>query len=74
MIFLYYVVLCNIEGEYLLRYIIFDVPGNANLEMIKNKYYLQHRKISTDEFHLCNSDNEMKELLSKYKIKGFDWN
>lgn len=52
----------------MLRHIIYDINKNDSLDFIKEKYYMDYNKTSTDEFHLCQTKTEISDLLSALKI------
>ena len=56
---MYCVVLSKIKDIYILRHIIYDVDKNDSLNIIKEKYYADYNKTSTDEFHLCQTKTEV---------------
>lgn len=66
---MYCVVINKIKGIYILRHIIYDIDKNDSLDFIKEKYYMDYNKTSTDEFHLCHTKTEVSDLLSKLKIR-----
>ena len=53
---MYCVVLSKIKDIYILRHIIYDVDKSDSLNIIKEKYYADYNKTSTDEFHLCQKE------------------
>lgn len=65
---MYCVVINKIKGIYILRHMIYDIDKNDSLDFIKEKYYTDYNKTSTDEFHLCQTKAEISDLLSKLKI------
>lgn len=65
---MYCVVLNKIKDIYILRHIIHDVDKNDSLNIIKEKYYADYNKTSTDEFHLCQTKTEVSDILSALKI------
>lgn len=62
---MYCVVLNKIKDIYILRHIIYDIDKNDSLNIIKEKYYANYNKTSTDEFHLCQTKTEISDILSK---------
>ena len=66
--YMYCVVLSKIKDIYTLRHIIYDVDKNDSLNIIKEKYYADYNKTSTDEFHLCQTRTEVSVILSALKI------
>ena len=66
--YMYCVVLSKIKDIYTLRHIIYDVDKNDSLNIIKEKYYADYNKTSTDEFHLCQTKTEVSDILSALKI------
>ena len=66
--YMYCVVLNKIKDIYILRHIIYDVDKNDSLNIIKEKYYADYNKTSTDEFHLCQTKTEVSDILSALKI------
>lgn len=66
--YMYCVVLNKIKDIYILQHIIYDVDKNDSLNIIKEKYYADYNKTSTDEFHLCQTKTEVSDILSALKI------
>ena len=71
---MYCVVLNKIKDIYVLRHIIYDVDKNDSLNIIKEKYYADYNKTSTDEFHLCQTKTEVSDILSALKISHWNKN
>ena len=69
---MYCVVLSKIKDIYILRHIIYNIDKNDSLNIIKEKYYADYNKTSTDEFHLCQTKTEVSDILSALKINH--WN
>ena len=68
--YMYCVVLSKIKDIYILRHIIYNIDKNDSLNIIKEKYYADYNKTSTDEFHLCQTKTEVSDILSALKIKN----
>ena len=68
--YMYCVVLSKIKDIYILRHIIYDIDKNDSLNIIKEKYYADYNKTSTDECHLCQTKTEVSDILSALKIKN----
>lgn len=63
---MYCVVLSKIKDIYILWHIIYDVDKNDSLSIIKEKYYANYNKTSTDEFYLCQTKTEISDILSDF--------
>ena len=49
----------------MLRHIIYDIPPEEDMSIIKKKYYKDYYKTDTDTFYLCQNKQEIDELLKK---------
>lgn len=58
-------------GNYMLRHIIYDISPEEDISSIKEKYYKDYCKTDTDTFYLCQSRQEIDELLKKVANNDF---
>ena len=54
-----------LTSNYMLRHIIYDISPEDDISSIKEKYYEKYCKTDTDAFYLCETKQEMDELLKK---------
>ena len=62
---MYCVVISKLSGVIMLRHIIYDIPPEEDMSIIKKKYYKDYYKTDTDTFYLCQNKQEIDELLKK---------
>lgn len=56
----------------MLRHIIYDIPPEEDMSIIKKKYYKDYYKTDTDTFYLCQNKQEIdgEKKYAKYKTAG----
>ena len=55
----------DLNSNYMVRHIIYDISPEEDMSSIKEKYYKDYCKTDTDTFYLCESKQEIDELLKK---------
>ena len=60
-----------LNGNYMLRHIIYDIPPEEDMSSIKKKYYKDYYETDTDTFYVCQSQQEIDELLKKVIKRWF---